>query len=567
MLVLILTLLLLPWPFSPAPVLTIETDEPPQAFAAAQGIVYILHTDGNLEKHQGGKKKALTLEATHQGGSFAIVDDGYIVLRNLLPLDQPREILRYDKFGNLRERTTLPADPVMQRPLTSPDGQELLIFPQTVQVQVLGENYLISNSDGRYWLFGPDQDQVKAYPGPIYSVEPGRLVFYPKSKCTIKTTGQAVNIRRLGRDKQGVEYWSFTDFYDHDNFRHIVTRTDAKGTTFADITNFADSRLTTWVCLDPSTGAIYTAQTEAEKYLVYRIRPRQFSPTYPDWSPEPGPHWFNRHSDNILVRQNIAAAEVWRNEQLGPKASIRFQVWERALAYVDYRWTLDYSAHSITPSGQLAGMLPRWLEPAQSGSEIRGLPYCWGGCVTLETFQAQLDRGWQAGNILPQGNWQPGTTGVDCSGLVWNCYGYNTRPGGGGTSISSPRHWTQIPNNELVWMDMARIPGHVVLFVAREPNNPDMFYTIESTGAHGNDRVMMWYRHFSQGYQGLRYNGLYRRVSQDDPVLCPDAMLLVVHRQTEDFIEDGNHKTRTLETVACSVCRRQWLRETHPGDK
>lgn len=141
----------------------------------------------------------------------------------------------------------------------------------------------------------------------------------------------------------------------------------------------------------------------------------------------------------------------------------------------------------------MTGELPRWLKYSPPGSHIRGLPYCWGGCVTLDTFNSQLAKGYQAGNITPQGAWRWGTTGVDCSGLIWNCYGYTNRPDRGWTPISSPRYWSRIPNSQVVWMDRLSKPGHTVLYLTRDCYNPDIFYTIEATAAQGNDRVMFWY--------------------------------------------------------------------------
>jgi hypothetical protein len=57
-------------------------------------------------------------------------------------------------------------------------------------------------------------------------------------------------------------------------------------------------------------------------------------------------------------------------------------------------------------------------------------------------------------------------------------------------------------------MDMVRTPGHVVLSIALDPHDPDIFYTIEAAITHAKDKTMFWFRRFFDGYYGFRYNGL-----------------------------------------------------------
>ena len=472
--------------------LTIQ-EQPPQAFAVHGGIIYVLDPQGMLYITRKGRTETIPLSGAQQAGSLEIDGDDLVIMRNMRPLDEARDILRFDKRGNLLEKTVISLDKTMQRRVDLPQG-EAYIFPQTVKAGVVEDGYLIENSDGRRWLFKPGGDGV-AYPNYSYSADQNRLeLYFRTSHITVNTTGTAVNVRYLGRDQQGREYWCFTDFYDAGNQRRIVLRIGKRGLTYTDITNKASFHLNTWVSLDSETGHIYTAAASADKYRIHRVT-RGFTRKYPTWKP---------HS------VDVDHSPIPREPNPGLQKTTRSQVWETALAYVNHQWVLDIESNGSDPANEVIGLLPRWFDLVQDGETVRGLPYCWGGSVTLDMFMSHLSSGWQAGNIDPQGDWKKGTTGVDCSGFIWNCYGYPTRPGGGRTSITSPLYWTKIPGDDLVWMDMVRKPGHVVLFILREPHNPDLFYTIEATAAFGNDRVMMWYRFFSQGFQGFRYNGLYQ---------------------------------------------------------
>jgi hypothetical protein len=544
-------------------------------------IIYVLDGNGLLHITRKRQTTTIKLDGAHQAGSITIDGDDFVVLRNMIPLDEPRDILRYSKGGELVERAILPGDPVMQRPLQLPHD-ELLIFPQTISAISVGGRYLVSNSDGRRWLFEPGAERVRAFPDYSYSAKENRLeLILGTGKIVIPTTGKGVNLRFLGLDQQGREYWVFTDFHDHHNQRQIVIRAGKGEPVFADITGLTDTRLNTWVGLNPETGQIYTANTSNDIYRLYRLSPWRYTNRYPAWKPQPAPNWYNANTDQIITREAQAAEIAMETERLWLEhhrstkymAVTRSQVFETAMSYVNHPWVMDIDMNGANPVNQVKGMLPRWIDQQADGTTIRGLPYCWGGSVTLDRFDYHLSQGWQAGNIEPLGGWQRGTTGVDCSGFIWNCYGYSTRPGRGRTGITSPFFWTRIPNNQLVWMDMVRKPGHVVLFLAREPNNPDLFYTIEATGAQANDRVMMWYRHFSEGFQGLRYNGFYRAPSEQSPKPCPGGQVFMVHRAREEILSrilaDGTAlwHTRTLETHECNKCGQHWIRKANLSEE
>jgi len=90
-------------------------------------------------------------------------------------------------------------------------------------------------------------------------------------------------------------------------------------------------------------------------------------------------------------------------------AVIRNDVIYKASAYATYNWVVN------TPN-------PRYWIYRKSGLPVTGVAYSWGGKESIYSFENNIYTG-----IMPR-NWQGNNsghsyTGVDCSGLVENCWG------------------------------------------------------------------------------------------------------------------------------------------------
>lgn len=551
-----------------------------QGLAAEDGVVYILDGNGLVWRWEDSNLSAIQLDVGQAGHIF--FDNGNLsVLSNMRPLDEPRQISRFNSAGQLVETVDLPLNEASQVHFSTPGGEQLAIYPQIFWADALGnDRYLLHTSNGQRWLYKSGTERYRPFPALNFSARAGTLKFHSQAGWTeIPTTGTAVAFRLLGRDHKGTEFYIFTDYYDNDNQRQVVIRVAGNKIAFADITSLISPELNTCLALDKKTGAVYAARLASNQVHVSRLLPRHFRPRYLGFAPGE-PAWYNRGT-NPEWDEAEAARVVWNQEKHwfdGRSSDYiilpRQQVWETALEYANHQWVVGEENYT-DPEGNLAGMLPRWLEHAGPGSTIRGLPYNWGGCLTLEDFDQLLDEDWQAGNILPEGPVRQGTVGVDCSGFVWNCYGYPERPDRGWTPISSPHYWTRIANSQIVWMDRMGRPGHTVLYITRDRYNPDIFYTIESTAAQGNDRVMLWYRRFSGGWYGWRYNGYYRQLSIELAIPREQTLLHSVNRDTEMVVAGtdaaGNPiwQLRTVETLECPHRRRHWLvrrRITPPGE-
>lgn len=546
----------------------------PQAITVHNGVKYLLDSaTGTLLTIKEGKFSYQVLNKNIRAGYIALDPDGNIhAFRNLLPLDTPRQVDVYQGSKQIASYP-VPLNDQNKLKISAPDGTELEIYPQTSQAIPRPGGYLITYANGQRWFLDNETLEFRRYPDLVWDSKPGLVSFilsgYP---LTLKTTGRATAFQYVGEDDLGYNYYSFVDFVDPDNQQLIVIKAKGDKFLFADVTGLADRRQNTHLTVDRVTGKLYALARFKEKNIgtVTLIGTDMFLSEYKGFNPKK-PKWFNEGFTNPYIQLDIAAKTVHALEKILPqhpqfREVDRMDVWHRSLDFVNFTWTLKSSNRS-GQSGSVVGFLPRWFSSHPNNQPVRGVPYTWGGSDTLAVFQNNLDKGFQAGNVETVGAYKGGTTGVDCSGLVWVTYGYPSRPEGGTVLISSPRYWTRIHNKDLVFMDMVRTPGHVVLFISLDPYDPDLFYTIEATPIHGNDTTMFWYRRFSDGYHGLRYNGLLipQAVWNTKPEACPGGSLQVVHRERISYpvtTANGKTATRTIsrEKVQCSVCLRQWLR-------
>lgn len=152
----------------------------------------------------------------------------------------------------------------------------------------------------------------------------------------------------------------------------------------------------------------------------------------------------------------------------------RDEVISRASAYAEYEWIP--SEKNVFHGKDREGVMVNtpdirflskkwncgWWQP---GKINRGIPYNWGGNSDLPEFQKGISEGKFAGNVpeLRTNGVSKSCLGVDCSGLVSNCWGLSkkvsTRDFG---AITEPLS----DFSELKKGDLLLLPGsHVMIFV------------------------------------------------------------------------------------------------------
>jgi len=142
------------------------------------------------------------------------------------------------------------------------------------------------------------------------------------------------------------------------------------------------------------------------------------------------------------------------------------------------------------------------------GQRVTGLPYCWGGVDSPESFDKKLQKGLAAGAHSRNGILSC-ATGIDCSGFVALCWGLTLS--GHTYSTTNLRDIAGVPKYN-VYTDMK--PGdalnksgsHVVLFAGYNPDGTINVY--EASGSMS--RVVYRQRKWSSliGYKPLQYKGL-----------------------------------------------------------
>ncbi len=146
------------------------------------------------------------------------------------------------------------------------------------------------------------------------------------------------------------------------------------------------------------------------------------------------------------------------------QAISRAEVIDRARAYCLHPWTCD-------SDNLQASCLSGYSSEFVIGDHM-GLPYDWGGYVTLHNFDLRIANGYGAGTP-PGGDAASCTTGVDCSGyvsVVWNTGHYGTWTIEAVTSIFTS-------DNDLLPGDAFNEPGyHITLFYDRLADGSLRYY-------------------------------------------------------------------------------------------
>lgn len=144
----------------------------------------------------------------------------------------------------------------------------------------------------------------------------------------------------------------------------------------------------------------------------------------------------------------------------------------RAVAMMDYTWTV-LANHKVTSSGNV--IVPAYVKNVAVGTEVTGIPYCWGGYNGYSTDGAyysfaslESSTSYTAGNTKSNVSYHTsGTIGLDCSGFVCSVYSFSSGTKYNTTSLASFGH--AVDQDELKPMDfLVKAGWHVVLYAGEE---------------------------------------------------------------------------------------------------
>ena len=179
---------------------------------------------------------------------------------------------------------------------------------------------------------------------------------------------------------------------------------------------------------------------------------------------------------------------------LGPssaRAITRDQVMTTARAYAYHPWHCS--------AQNLDGGCPPGYRSAYVVGDHMGLPYDWGGYMTLHQFDAQIAEGKAAGS--PPGDVLACTAGLDCSGFVAQCWQVAQLGTWGLPQVS-----TTIARDALRPGDAIDEPGyHVVLWSHRQADGRPFLYEAMGYNVHPTF-TMGW--EYVEGFLHLRLDGI-----------------------------------------------------------
>jgi MYXO-CTERM domain-containing protein len=164
-----------------------------------------------------------------------------------------------------------------------------------------------------------------------------------------------------------------------------------------------------------------------------------------------------------------------------------------------------------------------------------GLPYDWGGYMSLHTFDTGIHSGLGAGSYSSDGILSC-TVGHDCSGFVSMCWGV-----GHYTTRSIPNITRAITHDALKRGDVLNDPGyHVVLFSHRQPDGRPFLY--EAAGYNVRATFDMGWAYLD-GFEPRRYlrddddAGVIAVGTGDNPFVI-ETFPYVDRRDTRDSMSD-----------------------------
>ncbi len=208
---------------------------------------------------------------------------------------------------------------------------------------------------------------------------------------------------------------------------------------------------------------------------------------------------------------------------------------DHAAAYAAHEWTMTAENESADCSDD--------YECDYTAGTYRGLPYDWGGYVTLEEYDQDLLDGLAAGSHSWHGVLSC-TTGVDCSGFLsktWETGHYST------STFSSVT--SNIDASDLLRGDAINDAGsHVVLYTHETNAGQPIFY--EATSGSAN-KVRLnanggWA--YVNGYQPIRYD----EMQDGSPTGTKDSARQIVSFPYEDFRWTAGAASDSIDSYSCA---------------
>ncbi len=188
-----------------------------------------------------------------------------------------------------------------------------------------------------------------------------------------------------------------------------------------------------------------------------------------------------------LLALSIALALSLQTAQAIPRQTVI----SRARAFATHPWR-------CTSANLTASCVPAGYQSDFIVGDHAGLPYDWGGFMTLHEFDTQIAEGYAAGSHSDDGVLSC-TSGLDCSGYVSQCWraGHNS-------TRTIPNISTEIAREDMVRGDAFNKAGsHVILFSHLKADGTPYMY--ESSGYHVHPTFTKGWSYVN-GYIPRRYN-------------------------------------------------------------
>jgi hypothetical protein len=217
----------------------------------------------------------------------------------------------------------------------------------------------------------------------------------------------------------------------------------------------------------------------------------------------------------------------------------RERILANAAAFAEHVWTCSLD-------NQFGGTACHadWLCDYQAGTTYVGLPYDWGGYVTLDEFEQDLQDGKGAGSHSEWGVLEC-TTGLDCSGYVSQCWEVSHHSTSTMDGVAHP-----IDPDDLQPGDAWNHPGsHIVLWVRQAENGSPVFY--EAAGRPVNKVQLNDYAGWSylEGYTALRADKL-----EALPPLVVGTLQNPIEIEAFPFVDDNNTDLSTSRLWNAYAC-------------
>ena len=222
----------------------------------------------------------------------------------------------------------------------------------------------------------------------------------------------------------------------------------------------------------------------------------------------------------------VQCRSVLPDEPIGPLSTVtRTQSLAIAERYATHPWSArkEHVQHGNDLTGvrvdtpdanyKPVGHTPGWWKP---GAVNEGVPYCWGGFDTPESFDMALRSGKVAGDVYTlrkraklEGAHSQFAAGVDCSGFVSRCWNLTWHC----STRSIPKVCDRLPSYDAMQPGdaLSTYNGHVLLFAGFTKEDKSELLVYE-TGSPLGWRVMKhttpaWFLR-GQGYEPYRYRGI-----------------------------------------------------------